>query len=108
MVDIVDISYIVRQANQVADGGHDIVRHDMARDQVVNMFLIECDLAGLVHPFAFLHKLNQRREVHVLVQAGFNGIKGKEMAGVDKLVAQRLEPAAALQPHKRTLRRHSE
>ena len=87
MVDIVGNAHAVGQAQQIADGGHDIVDNDMLGHQFMCVFADDAlEILGL----NALHHPQQGGQVHHFQNARFLGVKGQEAGSVHKIIADHL------------------
>ena len=98
MVDVVGDAHAVRQAQQIADGGGDVIHNDVLGHNVVNVFLHgPLDLFGIGEALDGSHQGGQMGK---LIDARFLGVKGQEAAGIHKVVAQHADHMIlALQVH---------
>ena len=91
VVDIVGAADAVIHADQVADGGDDVIRHDMPGDQVVDMAAQQGLEPRLIQILPFFQQGRQGGMIHLFVQARIFRIKGQISAGVHEPVPQHLD-----------------
>ena len=91
MVDVIRAADAIGHSDQVADGGYDVVRHNMAGDQVVYMCLEECLQGFLVHVLRLRKQLHQGRVMHLLIQACFLGVERQIRRSIHEVVAKHLD-----------------
>ena len=91
MVDIVGTADAVIHADQIADGGDDVIRHDMPGDQVVDMAAQQGLEPRLIQILPFFQQGHQGGMIHLFVQARIFRIKGQISAGVHEPVPQHLD-----------------
>ena len=87
MVDIIGHAHAIGQAQQIADGGHDIVDNNMLGHQIVHVFAD--DPLEILGGHA-VHHPQQGGQMDKFQDARFLGIKGQETGGVHEIVADHL------------------
>ena len=98
MVDVVGKPEAPGQAQQIADGGHDVLGDDVLGHQIVRAGVHGFAQQLFVLP-AGAQDLHEHGVEHVLLHAGLFGIEGQVLGGVHEVVAHHAVHAAAVQAH---------
>ncbi len=84
MVNVIRHADAVRQTEQIADRGHNIINDDVLGNEVVNILLHKLEQVFFRNT---VNQAQQGRQMHHFQNAGILGVEGQVLAGIGKVIA---------------------